>query len=162
MSCRCQCHFQMPQVRVAPSLWANGATELLLDTSKQTNKSNEATTKCPMPGPAGREIMPNSRGGTQPPVCESLRHPSFPHCEFSWREVAGARGSVSEGVGMEAWECVSSGFCFSVSQMLVRVLTFHNHQQEYRPLDLKWVERQGPQAWLGSALLLEEVMQTLL
>lgn len=45
--------------------------------------------------------MPNSRGGTQPPVCDSLRHPSFPHCEFSWREVAGARGSVSEGVGME-------------------------------------------------------------
>lgn len=38
----------MPQMRVAPSLWPEGATELILDTSQtQTNKKGQKKRKPP-------------------------------------------------------------------------------------------------------------------
>lgn len=61
----------MPQMCVPPSLWANDATELILDTSKQANKQqkNEATTKCQMQGPTLREINAKLTRRDPSPLC---------------------------------------------------------------------------------------------
>lgn len=52
MSCSRQFCIKMPQMSVAPSLWLNVTTELILDTSKNKTEKirNQATTKCQMQG----------------------------------------------------------------------------------------------------------------
>ena len=69
-------------MRVAPSLWSEGATELILDTSKNKNKnknkksvSHHKTSNARV-RPEGDQGQTDQKG-PQPLVCELFMHQSF-------------------------------------------------------------------------------------
>lgn len=65
-------------MRVAPSLWSEGATELILDTSKNKNKNSvshhkTSNARVRLEGDQGQ----TDQKGPQPLVCELFMHQSF-------------------------------------------------------------------------------------
>lgn len=80
--------------------WCHRTDSCHFQTNKQT-KTNEANTECQMQGPTVREINAKQPRRDPSPLCVSRLRTCHFHCEFPWRDFAGARGSVSEGVGME-------------------------------------------------------------
>lgn len=150
----------MPQMRVAPSLWSEGATELILDTSKNTKTKktkNKKKRKSPQnvksEGPPWGRSMSDWPEGTRAPRVRIGYVPVISHCEFSWHDFAGACGRVSEGVAIEILGVSVFRILFlSVNRCLSDFLTVHNHTQEYRPLILKWTKEGDPQPGGGTAL----------
>lgn len=65
----------MPQIRVAPSLWSEGATELILDTPppKKVSHPKMSNTRIHLEG----NQCQTDQKGPQPFVCELFMHQSF-------------------------------------------------------------------------------------
>lgn len=129
----------------------NGSVELILVKPFPPPES-QATTKCKCRGVHHEKIpCQTEQKRPKPFVCESFKHQSFFTVSFH-DTLAGAHGSVSERVPMT----VIRVFVFQCTQCLSWVfLTFHHHQQEYRPL--KWTKEgksglAGPQHWVMERL----------
>lgn len=164
MSCSCQVHFKMPQMRVAPSLWPDGATELILDTSKRKQKDKQLS----------HHKMSNARvylegnwcqtdkKGPQPFVCESPRPQSFctvsffltRFCRSPWKCVRRGRDPNTGSV------CFQDFVFLSVMDACPIRLTFHHHKQEYRPLILKWTKEGSPSLAGAQHWMMGEGMRT--
>lgn len=127
----------MPQMRVAPHLWSSGATELIPDTSKTNgNKQTQPPQNVKCKGPPWGKLMSNWPEGA-PALCVWIVYaPVIFHCEFLGHDFAEAHGSVSEGVVTKVLGGLFfQDFVFKRNRCLSEFLTFHNHKQEYRPLN---------------------------
>lgn len=94
-----------------------------------------------------------------PALCVwTVQAPVILHCEFSWHDFVGARGSVSEGVVIQILGVFVVRILFFKCHRCLSefFLTFRNHKQEYRPLNLKWTKEghppPQPQLGWGTAL----------
>lgn len=82
-----------------------------------------------------------------PALCVwTVQAPVILHCEFSWHDFVGARGSVSEGVVIQILGVFVVRILFFKCHRCLSefFLTFRNHKQEYRPLNLKWTKEGHP------------------
>lgn len=145
MSCRRQFLFQMPQVRVATNLWLDGTAEQILDTSQTNNESHyemsHARVHC-----GGNQCQTDRRNPAHY-VSESLGHQSFFTVSSHDPGFAEPVEVCEKGSRSEYGSVCFQDSCLTCTRCLhVWFLTFHNHQQEYRPLNLKWTEERQAQA----------------
>lgn len=147
MSCSCRFHIKMPQMSVAPGLWLNGTTELILDTSKNKSKKK----KCPCHHDMSNarvylgKSMPNFPAGTTALCLWIVSAPVIFHCEFCDAVLQEAVEVCRKGSRGKHWECWLSGSCFQVWRMLVWCCNLPWSQAgTYRTLNLKWTKEGNP------------------